>query len=278
MHLAWQATKFALLLAVFGYLLINYDISKALPQVFSQDVLLLLTGTAIIAFQIIIAAIRWHFILRTLRLPVPIIQVVKVSYIAAFFNTWIPGGVAGDVVRTLLVRDQKTGLTRAFNSVLIDRIVAVVALFLLGAVIQPFLWSHVLSNEVAVAILLIALLGLACIAVLTRFDRIINVDQNVISFQGYLSMLRVLAGDARAVFWSSREVLVIFTCAFLSHLALSIPLFVFATGLGLTLTINAMPDGDANGAFSGRLANLNRRMGYARTRHDLHGRLVWRVG
>ena len=200
MHLVWPAAKFALLLAVLGYLVINYDISKALPQVFSQDLLVLLTGTTIIVLQTIIAAIRWHFTLRTIRLPVPIIQVVKVSYIAAFFNTWLPSGVAGDAVRTLLVQDQNTGLTRAFNSVLIDRVVTVVALFLLGAAIQPFLWSHVLSNKVSVPILLIALLGLACIAVLTRFDGIINVDKNVLSFQGYLSILRELAGDARAVF------------------------------------------------------------------------------
>ncbi len=77
--------------------------------------------------------LRWRLFLRMLKIHVPFREVVSLFFIGAFFNQFLPGTTGGDVVRVVyLMKDHPTHKTAGFLSVAIDRLLAVLALVLLG--------------------------------------------------------------------------------------------------------------------------------------------------
>ncbi len=84
--------------------------------------------------------LRWHLFLKMLHVEVKLREVTSLFFIGAFFNQFLPGTTGGDVVRVLyLMRDHPEHKTAGFLSVAIDRLLAVLALVVLGLV---FAWGR----------------------------------------------------------------------------------------------------------------------------------------
>lgn len=92
----------------------------------------------LVAGNVVAGALRWRVLLRAygaVRLA-PLAELVRLYFVAFFYNTYLPGAVAGDVGRGVVTRDAfaAEGATGALAVVLVERALGLFGLFaLLGA-------------------------------------------------------------------------------------------------------------------------------------------------
>ncbi|MEQ8765872.1 MAG: lysylphosphatidylglycerol synthase transmembrane domain-containing protein [Planctomycetota bacterium] len=94
----------------------------------------LLVGLLAFALATLVAVARWQLLLRAQNILVPFRRAYSLTYIGYFFNNIIPGLTGGDLVKAFFVArdtDRKTG---AVVSVIVDRVVGLLALALIAAV------------------------------------------------------------------------------------------------------------------------------------------------
>ncbi|MEI6200660.1 MAG: lysylphosphatidylglycerol synthase transmembrane domain-containing protein [Enhydrobacter sp.] len=137
---------------------------------------------ATLAFAVLIcgcatpaAALRWHILLRSQGLLLRLVETIRISFIAAFFGTFLPGGVGGDLVRVVYIHQATAGRrTSALLSIFVDRLVGLAALMLCGVLVslwRPFSeqsWLEHATTLVALSLLF------AIAAVLFAGDRILS--------------------------------------------------------------------------------------------------------
>jgi len=87
--------------------------------------------------SLVIRAGRWAVLLRALGLRVPFGRLVYLYFVGAFFNSFLPSGFGGDVVRALELT-QDTPTTAAVGTVLVDRMTGLLVLLALGLGALPF--------------------------------------------------------------------------------------------------------------------------------------------
>jgi uncharacterized membrane protein YbhN (UPF0104 family) len=204
----------------------RYDLVGALPRLFEHGLGWLAIGLVILIAQTAVAAVRWHSILRALRLALPLWTVVQIFYVMAFLNSFVPAGLGGDALRVWLLRKDVRHIMTAVNSVLIDRIVVVFALLLAAAAAQPLLWLQVGNSLLVLAIgggaLAIVVAILAAIFMVPRLDWPV--------LGGLMPMLRTVSHDLRLVFLDGKALVTTLIPAFAGNLLLVAAAFVLAYG------------------------------------------------
>lgn len=103
------------------------------------DVKLLLAALVIFPLTYLITAYRWHELLKVLDVRLPQARTFVLNMVGAFYNTFMPGSTGGDVLKAYYVAKQTHHRTRAVMSVLVDRIIGLVALVILGGAMA--LWA-----------------------------------------------------------------------------------------------------------------------------------------
>lgn len=84
--------------------------------------------------------LRWQLFLQMLHVNVKFGKTVRLFFIGAFFNQFLPGTTGGDVARVIyLMRDHPESKTAGFLSVAIDRLLAVLVLVVIGL---AFAWGR----------------------------------------------------------------------------------------------------------------------------------------
>ncbi len=126
--------------------------------VVSVDVSFMIVGILLTFGNVFLAAYRWYVLLKALQITIPFMKVVKLLFVSTFFNTFLPGGFAGDVVRGLQTREEGTRIEDAFSSVFTDRILGLLGLVCLALIGLLFQWELVERSG------LMAYLILACMA------------------------------------------------------------------------------------------------------------------
>lgn len=111
---------------------------------------LFLTGEVVRAF-------RWRALLQGLGLRPPFFLLLKLYFIGGFFNTFLPSGFGGDVIRVLEL-GREGDSPAALGTVLVDRMTGILSLMMLGLIVLPF--AHGLVLWVRWLFLAIALGGL----------------------------------------------------------------------------------------------------------------------
>ncbi len=118
-----------------------------------------------IAFFVYMAALlstfyRWYLLARAVDFPFKIRDAFRLGFIGNVFNLVIPGAVGGDLIKVVfLCREQPGARTEAVASVVLDRLIGLLGLFLLGGIIGLTAWPGA-GFEVRLMI------GLAWLAVL----------------------------------------------------------------------------------------------------------------
>lgn len=93
-----------------------------------------LLGLAFAAFgpPLFLMAFRWRLLLRASGVHIPFFTLVRLHYMGFFFNTFMPGGAGGDIIKAVYVTRHSAQKTEAATMVLIDRVVGVVGLLLMA--------------------------------------------------------------------------------------------------------------------------------------------------
>ena len=103
---------------------------------------------------VVVRALRWRVLLRAVGARVPFGHTVYLYFVGAFFNTFLPTGFGGDVVRVLEIGEGATS-QQAAGTALVDRLTGFIVLFLLALVALPFS-ANLLSPQVTLLIIILA--------------------------------------------------------------------------------------------------------------------------
>lgn len=120
----------------------------------SADLRLYGLAVALAFAGILTRAARWHWLLRAVGARVSFGRAVYLYFIGAFFNTFLPTGFGGDVVRVLEIGPGATS-QQAAGTALVDRLTGFIMLFVLALAALPFGY-HLLPANLALLIAVLA--------------------------------------------------------------------------------------------------------------------------
>ncbi len=81
---------------------------------------------------LVVSALRWRSFLNPLGFRLPSGALIRLYFVGAFFNAFLPTGIGGDAYKATRLRGGVGARPRSFASVLLDRIAGVVGLALLA--------------------------------------------------------------------------------------------------------------------------------------------------
>ncbi|MBC7783020.1 MAG: flippase-like domain-containing protein [Burkholderiales bacterium] len=121
---------------------------------------LLAVAVAVVPITFLCTTIRWSWLLRALGIGIPFLRVLTLTMVGAFYNTFMPGSTGGDVIKAYYAAKQAPQRrTAAVMSVIIDRIIGLLALIMLGGTMAALQYASAddKNNPVARACLRVAL-------------------------------------------------------------------------------------------------------------------------
>ena len=112
---------------------------------------------------------RWMLLVKALDLPITYRDAMRLAFIGNLYNLVVPGAVGGDVIKGMFFCRSQTEKrnTRAISSIVLDRILGLMGLFLLGGVSGIFAWPTATQGirNLIIAIWLFFLCGAVAIAI-----------------------------------------------------------------------------------------------------------------
>lgn len=101
-----------------------------------------------VVFYLLLGSFRWFVLLRGAGLEVAYPRTIWLQMIGFFFNTAMPGAVGGDIVKAVyVIREQSASRkTPAMLTVLLDRVVGLVALFVMAGIAMVCDWEFMSSH------------------------------------------------------------------------------------------------------------------------------------
>lgn len=87
---------------------------------------------------LVLTFVRWHRLVRALRLPFLLRDAMRLGFVGNVFNLVIPGAVGGDLIKAAFLCREQARKTQAVASMVIDRGVGLLGLFLLAGVAGLF--------------------------------------------------------------------------------------------------------------------------------------------
>lgn len=107
----------------------------------------LLTAVALCGGAILLTFLRWYCLVAALRFQFTVRDAMRLGFIGYLFNFVAPGSVGGDLVKAALIAKEQPGRrATAVATVLLDRILGMLALFLIGAAAALMQWDAIQSN------------------------------------------------------------------------------------------------------------------------------------
>ncbi|HSP26260.1 MAG TPA: lysylphosphatidylglycerol synthase transmembrane domain-containing protein [Saliniramus sp.] len=171
-HLVLRIGALLVLLALLFRLLDSRTVISALAR---ADLGLVLVGIGLVQAQVLLSALRWKFTAGRLDLHLPLMRATREYYVAVFLNQVLPGGVAGDAVRTYRNRTHDAaGESRwraSLRSVVLERAAGQVAFFVIaigGLLAWPLLLPASVPEDVE-ALVAVPVLIFAALAAIVAF-------------------------------------------------------------------------------------------------------------
>ncbi|MFC1497626.1 lysylphosphatidylglycerol synthase transmembrane domain-containing protein [Verrucomicrobiota bacterium] len=135
---------------------------------------LLSIGVLCFGFCICIVTLRWKILLDSQGLKLPFRRLMALYYVGQFFNAFLFGATGGDLVKAYFItKEAPEKKTAAVGTVLIDRIIGLIALVLLTVTVMLCRLNFFLSNPIAKTafILTVALLFVVLGGVFVVFQK-----------------------------------------------------------------------------------------------------------
>jgi hypothetical protein len=116
----------------------HVDLASASDAIGRISIAALAGAVALVAANVVVGALRWGVLLHAYgaaRVPA-LPRLVRLYFVAFFYNNYLPGAVTGDVARAVVTRDAfaDAGATGSLAVVLVERALGLFGLFALLAV------------------------------------------------------------------------------------------------------------------------------------------------
>ncbi len=139
-----SAVNLVLVALAFGLLgLVLWQNRAKLHEVFAHPLDLRLLGLGVLVFQcsLILTYMRWYLLVRVIEPRFTLRSTMLLGFIGYVFNLVIPGAVGGDFIKAAYLVRMQIRKTQAIASMLIDRILGLLGLFVLAALAGTTAWS-----------------------------------------------------------------------------------------------------------------------------------------
>lgn len=233
--------KLAVSIALVGVLLNAVGAQDALERFRTVDLGWLALGFAVSLVQVVICAARWRVVLHSIDVIMGFKDAFVYWYIGAFFNQTLPSAVGGDFVRGYLAYKGGAGFAPVVNSLILERVVTVLALLALVAGLSP-LAVGMMDNggwffTVAWAALAAGVLGCVVLIFLDRLGA--KLTERLARFRVVKGMA-LLAGDARAVLLHPAHAVPALAWSLAGHVNLALVVYLLGRALGLDIELMAV--------------------------------------
>ena len=229
-RLAW--IKVAISVGLLALLINTYDISDAINRLMIIDLWWLAAAGFVYFILVVSATLRWQIILGSLGVSIKFGLAFVIMVIGLFFNQVLPSNLGGDAMR--IWRLNKTGakLGRAVGSVLLDRVIAIIALALLVIFTLPLTVQLIENKAFFVGFGVTAgAIGLG-LAVLLWLDRIATALRRLLPGAA-IDAIAALGRDARTILLNIRVGFGVMGLAFLNQVLIVVMTISLAYGLGI---------------------------------------------
>jgi len=217
-------------LIVFSILLTQINLSTVCSLLRSVQLSYLFLALMTLLIQTYICILRWHLILRFVGLIQPISVSLQIYWAGIFFNSILPTGVGGDLLRLWMIKNLGGNIYKNINSILLDRLLALLTMILVVwisiPVLQPVLQNTKLINLFKLA----ACVGLGGFIALSYAYRLPDQYQ----FRS-LKLLRQLSLDLRALWASPKKTFFIVSTAVVGMLVQIITIYLIGKSLNLSI-------------------------------------------
>lgn len=131
--------KLLLAAALIWYVLNKVGFQNVVDRLQNIQVEVWLLGLLVIFLGNCLSMVRWHLLMRSVGLNSTVWSALRLGFIGLFFNNVVPGLTGGDLVKAFYItREHPLQRADAVISVIVDRVIGIVALALIAAVIIPF--------------------------------------------------------------------------------------------------------------------------------------------
>ncbi len=220
----------ALLWVVFS----RADLNNVFIYAVNLDIGYLMIAASVLLSQIALNACRWLLLLHALGYAPGARSAIDATFIGNLLNLCLPGGLGGEVYRVWRIGKAGVNVKTSVISVLIDRILVLLAtLFLSSVVVVEF--SRIVDQHFYV-ILFPTLLMVACCGVgfIAFFDRFILSIVDWPTFVRKVSAITCVSPAIRSIF-TSRYIFWILALSLSSPIFLSTAVYFIAASLSIHL-------------------------------------------
>ncbi len=176
---------------------------------------------------------RWQIIAHICNIQYRLRDAVELCFIGTFFNQMLLSSIGGDAVRVYRLYRNGFSISKSFNSILLDRIMAVFALVLLSIIGFTILGWSTMPMELSGILLAIVVLALAGLVVLLFADRIPL--PHSISHLRLISSLIQISADARHLLLSPVEIIKVSVASIIVQIAASTAFWLLGYYVGLNV-------------------------------------------
>ena len=157
-HWTWAKWLFAVALLAFVLWRHRAGLSKITQQPLHWPSLM--TAVALCGSAIVLTFLRWFVLVKALGFAFTIRDALRLGFIGYLFNFVAPGSVGGDLVKAgLLAKEQSNRRATAVATVLLDRILGMLALFLIGACAAWSQWPEIRESTQLKAVVGLLVIG-----------------------------------------------------------------------------------------------------------------------
>lgn len=167
------AVKYLVVVAAFAYLIgtgkLNlHDIISSLSH--PGYVLL---GILFTFIPMLVSFVRYHYLLKALEIDLGIGEVFRLGFIGCFFNTFMLGGMGGDVVKVAYIMRDTGKRAPVIASATVDRILGLTGMIFIGGFTMLYALEEILATP-SLHKLAVAVFSVICIMILCGISSILT--------------------------------------------------------------------------------------------------------
>lgn len=228
-RLGIEAAKIAISAGLLWFAFTKIDTASALVILRSIPAGAVLSAIAILTFQLFVAALRLHYLLKLARTPIRFVSAADAVFVGSFFNQTFLSFIGGDAMRVWRLVNFKVPIADAVKAVLFDRVTGFVGLFVLIALGLPMLFGIVNDPAMRASVLAAVSAGLLGTVVFLLMNRMPD------RFKRW-RVLRIAADISRlavSIFARPANVSCLLGLSIIIQATNAIAIFAIAVGLGV---------------------------------------------
>ena len=167
----------ALVALAFGLLgVVIWRNRDKIQDVFSHplDLRLLALAQAIYLIGMVSTFFRWFFLVRVIDPRFTLRAAILLGFIGNVFNLVIPGAVGGDLIKAAYLVRMHIKKTQAIASMVIDRIVGLLGLFMLASIGGAIAWPRASGDVAKLIVVAWIATGLGVLALAVIFGQVVT--------------------------------------------------------------------------------------------------------